>query len=72
MMALCQGKAQPWPIVDWAGCSLSVISCERDRRVGLTMYRVQTTMRDNYYADEPQPRKTNLVSPPSPSPSPEP
>ena len=26
------------------------------------MYRVQTTMRDNYYADEPQPRKTNLVS----------
>jgi len=27
------------------------------------MYRVQTTMRDNYYADEPQPRKTNLEAP---------
>jgi len=27
------------------------------------MYRVQTTMRDNYYADEEQPRKTNLEAP---------
>ena len=26
------------------------------------MYRVQGTMRDNYYADEDQPRRTNLVS----------
>ena len=27
-----------------------------------TMYRVQGTMRDNYYADEEPPRRTNLVS----------
>merc|ERR1711988_1714772 len=42
---------------------LSVISCERDRRVGLTMYRVQTTMKENYYADEDLPRKSNLEAP---------
>merc|ERR1712223_154740 len=36
----------------------------REREVGLDkMYRVQGTMRDNYYADEPQPRKTNLEAP---------
>ena len=35
----------------------------REREVGLDrMYRVQGTMRDNYYADEDQPRRTNLVS----------
>merc|ERR1711981_602373 len=31
--------------------------------VVLTMYRVQGTMRDNYYADEAPPRKTNLEAP---------
>merc|ERR1712115_76135 len=36
----------------------------REREVGLDkMYRVQGTMRDNYYADEDQPRRTNLEAP---------
>jgi len=36
----------------------------REREVGLDrMYRVQATMRDNYYADEDQPRRTNLEAP---------
>merc|ERR1711910_303440 len=44
---------------------MGVCDNSAERAVGLvdTMYRVQGTMRDNYYADEEQPRRTNLEAP---------
>merc|ERR1712062_850433 len=44
---------------------MGVCDNSAERAVGQvdTMYRVQGTMRDNYYADEEPPRRTNLEAP---------